>query len=446
MSKNLHWLLPCALLLILQLVLAGSMGLAHDEAYYWLYSRHLDWGYFDHPPLVGLTIRIFSFLPHDELSLRLGFILQQVITLAIVLKLLPARHQVSGALLFVAFPLAYFSGILALPDMPLLFMSALYFLALKLYLEKESFLSIASLSVIVPGLLYAKYHGILLVFFTLLAFPRLLTRKSFYVITLASILLFLPHVLWQYEHDFSTLRYHFLERPKSNFSLKRLLEYVGLQVLLAGLVAGPVVWWAVVRKKTESPFERIMKFNGIGIILFFLFSTISKKFEANWSLPATIPLIYLAAQSELFQRWWARGLLWLSSSLVIISALVISFAADHLPLKRLNEFRGWEEWSLRVQEICGDRNLVANSYQIASKLSYYLQKEIPSLNYHSRKNQFDYWQFEKKFTHPEACYITDKQDFQGEEILTPEGKRLKVVTSISVPALWGLKSEQESRQ
>lgn len=31
-----------------------------DEAYYWLWSRHLDFSYYDHPPMVAYLIRLFS--------------------------------------------------------------------------------------------------------------------------------------------------------------------------------------------------------------------------------------------------------------------------------------------------------------------------------------------------------------------------------------------------
>ena len=35
------------------LILAMGVGLSVDEAHYALYAYHLDWSYFDHPPLVG---------------------------------------------------------------------------------------------------------------------------------------------------------------------------------------------------------------------------------------------------------------------------------------------------------------------------------------------------------------------------------------------------------
>lgn len=41
----------------LRLVLAGSLGVTPDEAYYWLWSRHLQPGYLDHPPMIAVWIR-----------------------------------------------------------------------------------------------------------------------------------------------------------------------------------------------------------------------------------------------------------------------------------------------------------------------------------------------------------------------------------------------------
>src|SRR4249920_2282829 len=32
---------------------AAQLELINDEAYYWMFSRFPDWGYFDHPPMVG---------------------------------------------------------------------------------------------------------------------------------------------------------------------------------------------------------------------------------------------------------------------------------------------------------------------------------------------------------------------------------------------------------
>ena len=82
---------------------------------------------------------------------------------------------------------------------------------------------------------------------------------------------------------------------------------------------------------------------------------------------------------------------------------------------------------------------MANSYQIASKLSYYLNHEINALNYHSRKNQFDYWRFDKNLPTNQVCYVTDKSEFGGLVGETPDGKRIQIVKNQDLNRLLELK-------
>ncbi|MCX5907686.1 MAG: glycosyltransferase family 39 protein, partial [Deltaproteobacteria bacterium] len=50
--------------------------LAPDEAYYFTWSRHLQWGYYDHPPMVGFLIRIFTEIAGPgEFGVRLGWVI-----------------------------------------------------------------------------------------------------------------------------------------------------------------------------------------------------------------------------------------------------------------------------------------------------------------------------------------------------------------------------------
>lgn len=426
-------------LVLLQLAVAASFGLAHDEAYYWLFSRHLSWGYFDHPPFVAAVIAPFSFLPHHEFTVRLGFLLLQFATLFILLKMLPRDDRMRAVFIFFAFPLASFSGLLALPDMPLLFMSALYFYSLRRYLDGNKD-GAYLLGGVIPLLLYAKYHGILLIFFTIVALPNLLKRKDFWIITLVSLVLFLPHLWWQKEHGFITLRYHFLERPSSSFSLKRILDYLGTQIVLAGTLVGPVICWLMLRRRAIGSFERVLKFSFWGILLFFLISTFSKKVEANWTISVVVPAVLLLSGAETWSRPWARRLLLTSFALVILARLVLVF--PDLPVRRLGEFHGWKDWARRVQSDCGDIPILANNYQWASKLSFYLNREVSALNFHSRKNQFDLW---ARYPTGEVCYVTDKAQFPGAEATTPDGKTFKLVKNSTAEELLRLKEDSLTR-
>src|ERR1700756_605362 len=63
-------------LVVLRLGAAALTPLTFDEAYYWMWSKHLAGGYYDHPPMVAVVIRLGTMLAGDtELGVRLVSIL-----------------------------------------------------------------------------------------------------------------------------------------------------------------------------------------------------------------------------------------------------------------------------------------------------------------------------------------------------------------------------------
>lgn len=66
-SKNAYILF--IIVLIVNLVQSVFTDLLNDEPYYYVYSQYLNWGYFDHPPLIALLIELGKFIP-AELGVR----------------------------------------------------------------------------------------------------------------------------------------------------------------------------------------------------------------------------------------------------------------------------------------------------------------------------------------------------------------------------------------
>src|SRR5260221_2570641 len=63
-------------LVALRLGAAAWTPLTFDEAYYWMWSKHLAGGYYDHPPGVAAVIRLGTMIAGDtELGVRLVSIL-----------------------------------------------------------------------------------------------------------------------------------------------------------------------------------------------------------------------------------------------------------------------------------------------------------------------------------------------------------------------------------
>src|SRR6201989_379576 len=65
-----------AALVVLRLVAAALTPITFDEAYYWMWSKNLAGGYYDHPPMVALVMRAGTMIAGDtELGVRLVSIL-----------------------------------------------------------------------------------------------------------------------------------------------------------------------------------------------------------------------------------------------------------------------------------------------------------------------------------------------------------------------------------
>src|SRR5688572_32343556 len=75
--------------LAINLLQAALVNIDPDEAYYWWYSRKLAWGYFDHPPLVALTIALGETFGHGPFYTRLGAVLLSAGTVYFGFKTLP---------------------------------------------------------------------------------------------------------------------------------------------------------------------------------------------------------------------------------------------------------------------------------------------------------------------------------------------------------------------
>ena len=187
--------------LIINLITAFSTELYPDEAYYWMYSEFLDWGYFDHPPGVALLIKLFSFLGQNELAVRLPSILMMSATLWLTFKLTKVNAHLFFLTAFSIFSLNTIS-FLTLPDTPFLFFGVLFIYVYKSYLENKTLSYSILLGIIGTLMLYSKYHGILIIGFALLSNLKLLKEPKTYLTGIVILVLFLPHLWWQYENDF----------------------------------------------------------------------------------------------------------------------------------------------------------------------------------------------------------------------------------------------------
>ena len=68
-SKNI-FLILLAIWFVVNMLQAVFMEMMSDEAYYGLFGKHLDWGYYDHPPMVALLVNLSSLVFSGNLGIR----------------------------------------------------------------------------------------------------------------------------------------------------------------------------------------------------------------------------------------------------------------------------------------------------------------------------------------------------------------------------------------
>lgn len=408
-----HRLLFYSLWLLLGLVQSGLTELLDDEAYYWVYSQYLDWGYFDHPPMIALLVKAgYSIFP-NELGVRFFPLLLNIFSLVIIEKLIDKKNPFLFYAIVLSIAVLQVSGFAAVPDIPLIFFTALFFWLYKRFTGNYSLLNTFLLGLSVALLLYSKYHAVLIVLFTLLSNIKLFTKYQTYLAGSIALLLFVPHLWWQYQHNWVSFRYHLFESNVNSYRLSFTLDYIIGQLLLPGPVAGFILLPAAVLYKTKNDTEKALRFTMIGIYVFFFVSSFRGKVEANWTSPVMVPLIVLASRFLYEKIQWQKTLY----KLLPVTLLLVVFArivmiADLLPFKVIKDrYHAWKEWPRQMKEKTEGLPIVfSNSYQRASKYWFYSGQPAYSLNsYREKKNNYNFWPIEDSLLGKKVYYL-DKYD------------------------------------
>jgi len=389
-----HRLLFYSSWLLLALAQSASTELIADEAYYWVYSRFPAWGYFDHPPMIAFIIKSGYAIFHNELGVRLVCALLSTFTILTTESLTERKNPFLFYTIVLSVGVLQITGFLAVPDTPLLFFTALFFYTYRSFIQNTTWKNTLLLAIAISLLFYTKYHGLLIVLFTFLSNIKLFTRWKTWLAGFFVLLLYTPHLLWQWDHDWVSFRYHLFESNVGNYKFSYTTDYLLGQILLAGPLAGFILFPAALIYKTKTQTEKALKFTLIGIYLIFLVSSFRGKVEVNWTMPAMIPLIVLSHQFLIDKISWVKPLKAIAfvSLLLIIAAriyLVVDIGPDNSTKGR---FRN-KAWAKMISEKTGQTPVVFyNSYQRTSLFWFYSGKPSHSHNsYSDRKSNYNFW-------------------------------------------------------
>jgi 4-amino-4-deoxy-L-arabinose transferase-like glycosyltransferase len=356
---------------LMRLVIAIFLQPGFDEAYYYLYTLHPDWSYFDHPPLVAITTGIGVWLTGqvNQFTIRIGTLLLYTGSLIFLylaaLRLYTLQIAINTLAIASAIPIFQLAfGTLNIPDTPLLF-----FWAVTLWLAVREFFDyhvyrpsyLLTLICLTVGLAcLGKYHGFILglglVGFCLFSnnYRRALTSKWFLLGIPLFLLTISPLLYWNIAHEWVSFRFQ-SERavPNSSYQIDRAFLQLLVEMGYLFPTFGLPLLWSVMRSTLQQArnfsWRRGSSLSGFhpegelekrGLILWlsapliFGFTLISgyQQILPAWKMPGYWSATILLAERVAISRRYASTRIpyrWFFGSVIAI-VLLLSIALSHV--------------------------------------------------------------------------------------------------------------------
>jgi Dolichyl-phosphate-mannose-protein mannosyltransferase len=397
---------------VINILQSNYTSLFEDEAYYWVWSKNLAFGYFDHPPLVAIWIKISSFFFDSELGVR--FLSTISFSLMLIFIWLIIEHKDKWEyvwlffLLIISMAFLNIFGFITTPDTPLLLFVSVFLYAYKRFLLKQNVSNTLFFGFSMAAMLYSKYHGILVIIFIVFSNLSLLKQKRFWMAGLFGFFLFLPHLYWQYINDFPSFVYHLKERGKKLYSIENTIMFFVNIIAIVGITF-PIVYKAFFKQQSVSKFDRSLKFLIYGFVLFFFFSTFVSRPQAQWTGVILIPLIVITFPYFLKHQKERKWLVALGLIQLIIILTGRFFLSNENVLSIQLEPHISRTWVPALKERTDSKPIVfVNSYKNASVYNFYTGIKTHSYSVlKGRKSQYDLLDFEEKIQH-ENVYAVSK--------------------------------------
>jgi dolichyl-phosphate-mannose-protein mannosyltransferase len=340
--------------LLVHAALSGRYGYFRDELYFLDCGRHLDWGYVDHAPMIGLVARLALLLGGSLHVLRLMAAAAGALLVALTVVL--ARELGGGRFAQGVAGLAVIAAPIYLGTDSILSMNAfepLFWMGCVWALvrivrggDRRLWLLFGALA----GLGLMNKHSTLLFGLSVAAALLLAPERKHlrtpwpWIGAGLALLVFLPNLVWQVRHDFATLEdLRNVARSGKNVRLGP-AEFVAQQVLilhpvLSPLWLGGLVWLFRARRGQF----RVL---GWTFVVFFVMLFAMK--AKNYYLAPIYPMLFASGAVGLeigLHRWRAaRGRAWPKAA--VVAAIVIAglaLAPLALPLLPPERYVAYEE-------------------------------------------------------------------------------------------------------
>ena len=326
-----------AALTAMRLAYAGLLDLRTDEAYYWTWSKESALSFLDHPPGIAWLIRFGTAIFGDtRIGVRFGGIVAMLVTQLLLADIVRrVTHDARAVIFAVLLPEAalYYGLLMAkvAPDTAMIPCAVAMLWSLvrlhesgnpRWWLAAGLFAGLALLSKFTAFLLLPAVAAYLLV-------PdwrrRWLLSPWPFLAALVAVIVFLPVLIWNAEHDSASFRFQFVRAVAVHpFSFRTVGEFIGLQFGLVGFVLLPVVLSGVTLTawrgyRTREPVAILLSTAVLVPLLYFFWKSLTLRVGDTWPMflwPAgfaatainltMLPRENFSARMVRSTLWWAR--------------------------------------------------------------------------------------------------------------------------------------------
>lgn len=318
----------------LRIVLAVLLPITGDEAYFFYWGQTPDWGFYDHPPMIGWWLAAMRLFGDSALATRLVSVLLPIVVAYVVVALArPAgseRAYLAGlAVLLIP---AEWLNVLVSTDTPLVFFSVLSVLAYARALRESGLANRwhVAAGVLLGGALLSKYFAVLLAAGYLafvIASPAKERRWTGLAVAYACAApLTLIMLWWNADHCWTNVMFNVYNRHSTaRVGWATPLLYIGTLLY----VTSPLVWWQLARSGRVGlalaayPERRLLFWAAALPFAIFAVLSIAKTIGLHW-LFAFAPLVFALAAHVLERTQLVANIKFLAVlSLVHLVGLVV---------------------------------------------------------------------------------------------------------------------------
>jgi len=398
-----------------------------DEAYYWMWSHHLQAGYYDHPPLIAYMIYLTNFISQDEWGVRLVNVFSMSIAALYVFKLaaemFDERVALNALLIISSVILVHAGYIITTPDSPLILFSsmALYYSYKALFFGSTKDYALTGITL---GLMMlSKYTAILFVFilliFILLKKREALLKLNFYLAIFLAFIVVFPMIWWNYQNDWISFSFQINHGTTETFEIYPHLffDFLAGQFGIFSPVFTAVLFFFLVKEKLYYKDDKLffLSLSTAFIILFFLYKSLYTRMALNYSAPAYISGAILLAY--IFEKYNLKKTFKVGLIIAVVLSIIGRFMfLFYLEVVQDRMYGNKEAVKLLETHAKKGDSFYGDHLTIAAYLKYYLldhpDTDVAPI---SRFSQYDMWRREN-YLKDGLVLTTDPEEVRLKEL------------------------------